>query len=99
MTASRLIKVKKEVTNQQAKQKKGPRFKSIKCWSDALPFFFFFFSPRLLLLQKGRSDRQPVSRGGFWEEGFIRQLHHQGAGQSFGLVRPQEEWHTLHRET
>lgn len=47
MTASRLIKVKKEVTNQQAKQKKGPRFKPIKCWSDALPFsfFFLFFSP------------------------------------------------------
>lgn len=43
MTASWLIKVKKEVTNQQAKQKKGPRFKPIKCWSDALSSFFFFF--------------------------------------------------------
>lgn len=34
------------MTNQQTKQKKGPRFKPIKCWSDALSsFFFFFFFP------------------------------------------------------
>lgn len=44
MTASRLIKVKKEVTNQQAKQKKGSSLLSAGL-THCLSLFFLFFPP------------------------------------------------------
>uniref|UniRef100_A0A3P8QQ36 non-specific serine/threonine protein kinase n=1 Tax=Astatotilapia calliptera TaxID=8154 RepID=A0A3P8QQ36_ASTCA len=46
------------LTNQQAKQKKGPRFKPIKCWSDALSSFFFFFPGSSYSKRGGQTDNR-----------------------------------------